>query len=681
MALSDKLSIIEDGVNDIKESVGLDETASLDTTVSKVAEVAQELINRGAYKVSSTEEMNAITDMQDGDYCVVEGTTEYVIPDEAVFTRYRYGGTQMVQDYKDHLFIFRSGNTPAKCARSTTSSIAELAIINDTYELNITQHPEFVWKFTEKNGGWRVGNIAGTHFLTTSGGITSNETLASNALGTTYYSNNAPISTHNDRTVIRVASNTLWNSNYSTQSQAASWSANTAWMVYSCLLQPASLKYQIYQYDAERNAWMDATSDVIYPLKNVVPTTSLQYVDPPAGYSGMQRVQVSGVTSAIDANIIPTNIRSNTTILGVTGNLIQATTYRTNNIAEMNALTNVENGQYCIVKQSDNTQYHFKRFTGNIDDIIAGYYDDFVFAWFAYHSDGNQWRIVESIDATTDYGTYNSGRQTEYIALNSDDTFSLSKSASSTLYRACRVKKFFNKTLFQWLDGKYMYGGGATTNEPTSSNVSHYMHIDDYTKNNDNTYKFYLYQGTNYPVYLYFYYYWFSGLKCVYPTETSGVSSSSYNFRIYYASNNETTDPYTIYQRQNNTWVDVTDEILTDITVKSTKETQILTPNSAHEYIYRGWNNITVEPPLTISKLVTPSASDQEITPTGQEVGFNKIIVSAVDSTIDQNIISSNIKDGVTILGVTGNFEGDSEELVEAQEIVDGILNGYNNEE
>lgn len=55
--------------------------------------------------------------------------------------------------------------------------------------------------------------------------------------------------------------------------------------------------------------------------KTATPTTSQQIIEPDQGYDGMSSVTVNAVTSAIDENIIPTNIRSGKTILGVQGNL------------------------------------------------------------------------------------------------------------------------------------------------------------------------------------------------------------------------------------------------------------------------------------------------------------------------------------------------------------------------
>lgn len=54
--------------------------------------------------------------------------------------------------------------------------------------------------------------------------------------------------------------------------------------------------------------------------KTATPTTSQQIIEPDTGYE-LASVTVNGVTSDVDANIVPENIKSGTTILGVTGSL------------------------------------------------------------------------------------------------------------------------------------------------------------------------------------------------------------------------------------------------------------------------------------------------------------------------------------------------------------------------
>lgn len=59
------------------------------------------------------------------------------------------------------------------------------------------------------------------------------------------------------------------------------------------------------------------------------------------------------------------------------------------------------------------------------------------------------------------------------------------------------------------------------------------------------------------------------------------------------------------------------------------------------------------------SKTANPSTTSQEITPDTGYTGLDKVTIAAVTAAIDANIIATNIKHGVTILGVEGTYEGD----------------------
>lgn len=56
----------------------------------------------------------------------------------------------------------------------------------------------------------------------------------------------------------------------------------------------------------------------------------------------------------------------------------------------------------------------------------------------------------------------------------------------------------------------------------------------------------------------------------------------------------------------------------------------------------------------TQSKTVSPSTSEQKVTPDGDYDGLDSVTVEAVTSSIDENIKPENIKAGVEVLGVTG---------------------------
>ena len=69
---------------------------------------------------------------------------------------------------------------------------------------------------------------------------------------------------------------------------------------------------------------------------------------------------------------------------------------------------------------------------------------------------------------------------------------------------------------------------------------------------------------------------------------------------------------------------------------------------------YAGGGGTPVISPLTIA----PTTSSQTITAPSGTDGYSPITVNAVDYNIDSNIQASNIKSGVTILGVLGSYSG-----------------------
>ena len=89
-------------------------------------------------------------------------------------------------------------------------------------------------------------------------------------------------------------------------------------------------------------------------------------------------------------------------------------------------------------------------------------------------------------------------------------------------------------------------------------------------------------------------------------------------------------------------------------TVDSSIATQIVTPDSG----YTGLGQVTVNPYTLTTKTVNPSTSTQNVVPETGYNGLSKVTVNAVTSSIDTNIAAGNIKKDVTILGVTGTYEG-----------------------
>lgn len=87
-------------------------------------------------------------------------------------------------------------------------------------------------------------------------------------------------------------------------------------------------------------------------------------------------------------------------------------------------------------------------------------------------------------------------------------------------------------------------------------------------------------------------------------------------------------------------------------TADSSTVSQSITPDNG----YTGLSSVTVNPYTLDSKTVDPSTS--QVTVNSSADGLSSVTVNAVDASIDVNIQAENIKDGVTILGVTGNYTG-----------------------
>lgn len=66
----------------------------------------------------------------------------------------------------------------------------------------------------------------------------------------------------------------------------------------------------------------------------------------------------------------------------------------------------------------------------------------------------------------------------------------------------------------------------------------------------------------------------------------------------------------------------------------------------------------TITPLNGTTLSVTPTTSAQSFTPTSPYNAYTSVSAAAVTSSIDANISAGNIKSGVTILGVTGTYDG-----------------------
>lgn len=90
-----------------------------------------------------------------------------------------------------------------------------------------------------------------------------------------------------------------------------------------------------------------------------------------------------------------------------------------------------------------------------------------------------------------------------------------------------------------------------------------------------------------------------------------------------------------------------------NVSVKPSNKEQIITPTEE----YNSLSQVTVQAVALEEQTITPTTSGQTITPTGDNVGLSQVIVNGVTSDIDEDIKPENIKKDINILGVTGTYE------------------------
>lgn len=91
-------------------------------------------------------------------------------------------------------------------------------------------------------------------------------------------------------------------------------------------------------------------------------------------------------------------------------------------------------------------------------------------------------------------------------------------------------------------------------------------------------------------------------------------------------------------------------------------QNKAVTPSTSAQSVsadspFVGLDTVSVAAISLQSKTATPTTSAQTISADSGYNGLSGVTISAVDSSIDANITAGNIKNGVSILGVTGTYQ------------------------
>lgn len=292
--------------------------------------------------------------------------------------------------------------------------------------------------------------------------------------------------------------------------------------------------------------------------------------------------------------------------------------YKVNSVEEMNAITDMAEGNYCIVAPPIQTTATFTKFTGTPTDLLNGVYSDYAFVIvFDYRGDKV---LTDDVQRISRYGPESCMLEDQTFT---DDQITYELNDANKKYMFTLEHTNNNTLAIKSLNNKYIKTGqSAGANTYYSNTTTDFNSVDtfigalDYLANGvyDNI-KIKDASGSDYGNGMYLSTYFSSKSALVFAGNNMPVK--------LYACYMPKQLAYTVYKYENSTWVNVTDDILVETTN------------------------------------VTPSTSSQTLSiPAGYE-GFKEVNISAVDNTIDSNIIAENIKDGVTILGVTGTYTGE----------------------
>ena len=344
--------------------------------------------------------------------------------------------------------------------------------------------------------------------------------------------------------------------------------------------------------------------------KTVNPSWVVQTITPSANKDGLSSVKVNKVTSDIDPNIAPNNIKLGVSILGVAGQYdpISGITTQTVNVDSST------NAQKITATTAD--------YLAEVN--IAPYFLDSK----TVDASTNDQVVTSDVDGLSSVTVRKAKLQTKSINNYTNETTDISKTGKSVY-----IYPDTNYLGFNRIRGSYIYTARMTVDASTNDVV--------YTRRD------YFQQP---------------------PYNLSSDFASSYT-RIKDVKVNKVTAAIDSNIQAGNiksgvTILGVTGTFqggdLTTMTVNpSTSPVTYSVPEG-----YYGISQFTVQPYTLQNKTVTPSKSVQQITADSQYNGLGTVTVNATTASVDSNIQASNIKNGVTILGVTGSvIEAEYDEI------------------
>ena len=335
--------------------------------------------------------------------------------------------------------------------------------------------------------------------------------------------------------------------------------------------------------------------------KTVNPSWVDQTITPSANKDALSSVKVNKVTSSIDPNITPNNIKLGVSILGVTG--------------QYDPISGITT-QAVNVDSSTNAQ----KITATTADYLAEVnIAPYVLDSKTVDASTNDQVVTSDVDGLSSVTVHKAKLQTKNINNYTNETTDISKTGKSVyIYPDTNYLGFYR------IAGSYIYTDRMTVDASTNDVV--------YTRRD------YFQQP---------------------PYNLSSYAAGSYT-RIKDVKVNKVTAAIDSNIQAGNiksgvTILGVTGNFqggdLTTITVDSSS-------NSATYYVpdgYYGFSQFSVEPYVLQDKTVNASTISQRITADNDYNGLGTVTIKPVTASIDSDIKPSNIKQGVTILGVNGS--------------------------